>query len=272
MSAKSYKITFVGAGRMASAIIRSLLNSQSYAPGDIACCSAKDGTAEALSAATGIHIVDPETNGCFKTNTLVLACKPQQLNTLSETIIESARDTLLISILAGTRIEKLNSKFPGARNIVRVMPNTPGSIGEGMSGYSFSAELLDADKQIVENLLESLGKYVAIDETEMDELTSISGSGPAYLFLFAEALRDAGIAQGFSAETATLLANQTLLGAARLLDESDEPAEELRRQVTSPAGTTHAAIESFKKDGLSEIVSRAVEACKKRSIELSNLD
>jgi pyrroline-5-carboxylate reductase len=272
MSKEAYKLTFVGAGRMASAIIQSLLRTDEYTPEVIACCSAKDGTAESLSQKTGVRVIDPDHTEPFQTDALILACKPQQLNTVAPSVIASSKGTLLISILAGTRIDKLQAHFPEVRNVVRVMPNTPGSIGAGMSGYACANPMNSNDEATVTQLLASLGEFIAIKEEEMDALTAVSGSGPAYLFLFAECLRDAGIEQGFSPEVATLLANQTLLGASKLLVDQEVSAEELRTQVTSPGGTTHAAIESFLADGFASIVSKAVEAAKVRSIELSKLD
>ena len=268
MAEDCYKITFVGAGRMASAMIKSLLRSGLYQAQEIACCSAKDGTAEKLVAETGIRMIDPEAEQVFNTDTMVLACKPQQLNTVSATLVNSASGCLLISILAGTRIATLLGKFSDARNVVRVMPNTPGSIGEGVSAFSPSQPLLDADRATVENVLRSMGQTLAVEESQLDAITAVSGSGPAYLFLFVEGLYHAALKEGFDETTAMQLAKQTVIGSAKLLEQSGESPETLRIQVTSPNGTTQAAIESFQKNHFIEIIAEAVEAARKRSIEL----
>ena len=257
---------------MASAMIRSLLRSGKYAATDIACCSAKDGTAEALAAETGIQLIDLDTTAQFESNAIILACKPQQLNTISEVIVKSATSSLLVSILAGTPLVKLNAKFSDTRNAVRVMPNTPGSVGAGMSAYAPDKELSDSDRETVEVLLASMGAYIQVKESELDGITAISGSGPAYLFLFVEAMYEAAIKQGFSSEIAMLLAKQTVIGSSKLLEQSELDPSELRRQVTSPGGTTHAAIENFKSNGFMEIVAKAAQACHDRSVELGNLD
>jgi len=256
---------------MASAMIRSLLRSGAFTVGDIACCSAKDGTAESLASETGIKLIDLDKIPSFSTHTMVLACKPQQLNSISETVIQSSKGCLLVSILAGTTLSKLNSRFPSARNLVRVMPNTPGSVGAGMSAYAPQMELSSEDRSIVEQLLGSMGAYIAVQERELDAITAISGSGPAYLFLFVEAMQEAAIHQGFSPEVAMLLAKQTVIGSAKLMELSEFEPKELRRQVTSPGGTTQAAIESFQSSNFNAIVSKAVQAAHDRSVELGKL-
>lgn len=271
MPDKLYKITFVGAGRMASAMIKSLLTTGLYRPDDIACCSANDGTAEKLVNDTGIQIIDPESAVAFETDTMILACKPQQLNSISTTIVNSAAQSLLISILAGTRILTLKNKFRHVRNTVRVMPNTPGSIGEGISAFSPAEPLSEVDRITVENVLRSMGSMIEVNESKLDSITAVSGSGPAYLFLFVEGLYHAALKEGFDESTSMQLARQTVIGSARLLEQSAESPEVLRTQVTSPGGTTQAAIQSFQENRFTEIIGEAVEAARKRSIELGKL-
>ena len=271
MSTPNYKITFIGAGRMASAMIRSLLRSGKYNPEALACCSAKDGTAEALVKETGIHLIDLDTVAAFQSESIVLACKPQQLSTISPLVVDASKDALLVSILAGTTLATLGSKFQNSRSLVRVMPNTPGSVGEGMSAYASNKALESADRSVVETLLASMGLYLEVKESELDAITAVSGSGPAYLFLFVEAMYEAAVQQGFAPETAMLLAKQTVIGSAKLLEQSNIEPSELRRQVTSPGGTTQAAIESFQANQFNDIVARAVQAAHDRSVELGKL-
>lgn len=257
---------------MASAMIRSLLRSGHYSPNELACCSAKDGTAESLVADTGIGLIDLEAGTTFTTDSMVLACKPQQLHTLADAVVKAARGSLLVSILAGTPLRKLETKLPECRNLVRVMPNTPGSVGAGMSAYSPASSLQDRDRDTVEILLKSMGAYIEVKEAELDGVTAISGSGPAYLFLFVEALYEAAKEQGFTDDVAMLLAKQTVIGSATLLAESGTDPAELRHQVTSPGGTTQAAIQQFQADGFAATVARAVQAAHDRSVELGQLD
>ncbi len=271
-SVPKYEVVFVGAGMMATAMVKSLLKAGTYQAGQIACCSAPDGTAERLQEATGIAIVDADATGGFQANVLVLACKPQQLTTLSEAVIANAEGALLISILAGTTIDKLSAKFPTARNVVRVMPNTPGSIGEGISAYAPKVHLNAADIVPVHGLLAALGEYLEVAEERIDAVTAISGSGPAYLFYFAEALIVSAKALGFNDADAAKLARKTITGSAALLAASDKAPDELRLQVTSPGGTTQAAIESMQVDDLIGLVKKATTAARDRSIELSQLD
>jgi len=158
-----------------------------------------------------------------------------------------------------------------ARNIVRSMPNTPGQIGSGITGYLFASSPSQEDRDTIHKVLSSLGQVrEVVEETDIDRVTAISGSGPAYIFEFTSALEDAGKEIGLSAELARDLALHTVLGAAKLMEKSNFAPEELRNQVTSPNGTTQAALESFSNDQLRAIISRAAHAARDRSIELSN--
>ncbi|MBN2234563.1 MAG: pyrroline-5-carboxylate reductase [Opitutales bacterium] len=268
---KSFGVFFIGAGMMGGSMVRSLIRGNAFPPDQIGCCSAKDGTAEKLAAETGIAVVDFDAGHPPSTNVLVLACKPQQLSALSSTITGGFKDTLLVSILAGTPISKIRERFPTARAIVRAMPNTPGSIGAGITAWASDQTLQPNDATAVATVLGSLGDVIFTKESELDAVTAISGSGPAYLFLFTEALEKAARGFGFDEATALKLARQTIIGAAKLMDESPLHPSELRRQVTSPGGTTQAAVQSFEQGGLHDLVNKATQAAHARSIELSKL-
>ena len=173
--------------------------------------------------------------------------------------------------MAGITLKRLQRSFPKAKNIVRSMPNTPGQIGEGATGYFFLKDPENEDAKTIQSILSSLGKtHSSKQESELDLVTAISGSGPAYLFEFTCALEEAAREIGLDAQIAKELALQTIIGSAKLMENSDFSPEELRNQVTSPNGTTQAALESFSSDELREIVKRAVTAARNRSIELSN--
>ncbi|WP_309380379.1 pyrroline-5-carboxylate reductase [Cerasicoccus frondis] len=263
------KVAFIGAGRMASAMVRGLLKTGHYSPAEIGCTCGDDPTGPQLAKSTGI-VYEPELEKLLSASSIiVLACKPQQFNGLNATIAALAKDQLIISILAGIPLARINARFPDARNRVRSMPNTPGQIGEGISAYASDQRLSDSDNEIVQLVLGALGEVVAVPEDQLDAVTAVSGSGPAYVFEFTAALAEAGIAAGLPPQVAAKLARQTVIGSGNLLKESSEDPEELRRQVTSPGGTTQAALEQFSDDKLRDIVRHAVIAAKTRSIELA---
>jgi pyrroline-5-carboxylate reductase len=199
----------------------------------------------------------------------VLACKPQQLAGLDPRLADLASGRLVISILAGKRLSQIAATFPRARNIVRAMPNTPGQIGAGITGWASLKPLSDSDRSVVTTVLGSLGEMVALDEKDLDAVTALSGSGPAFLFEFVAALREGGIAAGLPREVAAKLAQATVLGSARLLAETRIEPEELRDQVTSPHGTTFAGLQCMAARGFRDTMKETILAAKNRSEELS---
>ena len=265
------EVAFVGAGKMVSAIVKSLLHTSSFKASDLVCCSARDGTSERLAEETGIQ----RSNSLLEMldsspEVLVLGCKPQQLAELPSEVSDKTAGIIILSIMAGITLERLKDAFPMARNIVRSMPNTPGQIGEGVTGYLFAQSPSSGDAQLVSKVLSSLGEACLVEfEDDIDRVTAISGSGPAYLFEFTCALEKAAEDIGLSPELAEKLSRQTIVGAAKLIEQSGLHPEELRNQVTSPNGTTQAALESFSSSQLREIVIKAANAAKERSIELS---
>ncbi len=262
------KIAFLGAGRMASAMVGGILG-KGVRPTDLSCTSGPDDTARQLSAKTGITAEDDLAKLLAGTDAVVLACKPQQLASLDPRLADLTAGKLVLSILAGKRLGTLAKTFPQARNLVRAMPNTPGQIGAGVTGWCSLQPLATADQAIVDLILGALGKRVGLREDQLDAVTGVSGSGPAYVFEFAAALRDAGIAVGLDRDTAKLLAYETLLGAAKLLVQSPEEAEELRNQVTSPNGTTYAGLKRMEAHNFRAVIGETVLAATRRSEELS---
>ncbi|WOO43289.1 pyrroline-5-carboxylate reductase [Rubellicoccus peritrichatus] len=263
------QIGFIGAGRMASAMVEGILRDQVFQANEVACTCGDDPTGPDLAARTGISYQADLNALVTESDVIVLACKPQQFAGLDESLNAAAEGKLVISILAGTTLERLNKKFPLARNIVRSMPNTPGQIGAGITGFASFSELSAQDGSTVTKILESLGTVVSLEEKQLDAVTAVSGSGPAYIFEFTAGLREAAEKSGLDSVTADALARETLIGAALLMQQSKIDPVELRKMVTSPGGTTQAALESFEEDGLRNIISRAVEAACKRSVELA---
>jgi pyrroline-5-carboxylate reductase len=260
---------FLGAGAMAGAMVRGLLASGGTKPASIICIGGNDPTATNLARDTGVLVANSFEELLDGADVLIVACKPQNLADLPPTLAAVTAGTLVISIVAGKRLATLKMLFPQARNVVRVMPNTPGQIGAGVSGWCVGSALTSSDRGTLLELLQALGKVIEVEEPMMDALTAVSGSGPAYVFEFAAALREAGIAAGLPGDTAKLLAQETILGAARLLVESDTPAEVLRDRVTSPNGTTFAALQVFRAREFRALIAEAVAAASRRSKELS---
>jgi pyrroline-5-carboxylate reductase len=263
------KIAFLGAGNMAAAIVEGLLAKDAATASDLVCFSGSGKTATALAARTGIaqvHSLDELLAGA---DTLIVAFKPQHLAGADPRLAELTTGKLVLSVLAGKRIATLAKTFPHSRNLVRTMPNTPSQIGAGITGWCIRAPLVAADQTTVNTILGALGKSVEVQEDQMDGLTAVSGSGPAYVFEFAAALRDAGVAAGLTPETAQKLSVETLLGAARLLARTNIEPETLRNQVTSPNGTTFAGLQRMAARDFRGLILETVLAAKARSEELS---
>ncbi|MEO5958802.1 MAG: pyrroline-5-carboxylate reductase [Opitutaceae bacterium] len=263
------KIAFLGAGNMASAIVDGLLTNKAATPADLICFGGDDDTAAKLAARTGIaaaHSVEELVAGG---DTLLVAFKPQHLDQADPRFAQWTAGKLVLSILAGKKLSSLVKVFPRARNVVRTMPNTPGQIGAGITAWCARDPLSATDLAIVEKILGSLGQIVAVPESQMDAITAVSGSGPAYVFEFAAALRDAAIAAGLAPDIAIKLAVETLLGSARLLARKNIEPETLRNQVTSPNGTTFAGLKRMEAHNFRGLIRETVLAAKARSEELS---
>jgi pyrroline-5-carboxylate reductase len=262
------KIAFLGAGNMAAAMVDGLL-AKGVAPADLACHTSSGRTAAALAARTGIGLAASLDELLARAETLVVAFKPQHLATADPRLAELTAGKLVVSVLAGKKLARLAAGFPRARNIVRTMPNTPGQIGAGITGWCALNPLTPVDRASVETLLGALGQAIEVPESDMDALTAVSGSGPAFVFEFAAALRDGGIAAGLAPAVAEKLSVETLLGAARLLARRQVDPETLRNQVTSPNGTTFAGLQRMAARDFRGLIRETVLAAKARSEELS---
>ncbi len=204
-----------------------------------------------------------------KISDVLLSVKPDQVQRVCEQL-SSIFPVRLISIAAGVTISALESYLPSETRVIRVMPNTPAMINEGMSVLSPGSCASSTDVEWAASIFTAVGKTIVMDEKLINAVTGVSGSGPAYVFALAEAMTKAGINEGLDHESADLLVRQTLLGAATLLTSSQESPEELRNAVTSPNGTTAAAISVFKDRGFQEILIDAVSAATQRADELGS--
>ena len=266
-------VTFIGGGNMARAIYGGLLDSGFSATN----LSVVDPSAAAQDNArqAGIeHVYDSAPGEALLADLIVLAIKPQitkaALQPLSGRL---ATHSLVLSIVAGINAESLAALLglSDTGRIIRCMPNTPALVGEGMTGLYASRDAGSAEgKALAERVMSSVGQCVWVEnESDLDVVTAISGSGPAYFFLFIESLTDAAIALGMNGESARKLALQTALGASRLASLSREDAVTLRKNVTSPGGTTEQAIKAFEASDIRGIVAQATKAAARRSVELS---
>ena len=264
-------IAFVGGGNMARSLVGGLV-AQGRDPASIHVAEPVAALREALRADFGVVAFEQGAQAVEGAGTWVFATKPQVLRGVCESLAPQAQAArpLVVSIAAGITAAQLDRWLGGGLPVVRAMPNTPALLGAGVTGL-FASDAVDADgRDFAESLLAAAGRTVwTDDEAQIDAVTGVSGSGPAYVFLLAEAMTDAGIAEGLPPETARILALQTVLGAARMLTESDVDAVELRRRVTSPNGTTQAAIETFEAGGFRELVAAAIHAARLRGAELS---
>jgi pyrroline-5-carboxylate reductase len=264
------RLAFIGGGNMARSLIGGLLKTGAAAS-SIRVAEPQAQAREALGREFGVATFAENRLAAADAEVLLLAVKPQVMPALQAELRDmlQRQRPLLISIAAGVRLDQLERWF-GALPIVRCMPNTPALIGAGATGLCANARVSPPQKAQAQHILDAVGltRWIG-EEALMDTVTALSGSGPAYFFALVEALEDAAVAQGMPRETARALAAQTCLGAGRMLVESGEAPGELRRRVTSPNGTTQAALESFAADGLTRIAARAVAAATRRGAELA---
>jgi pyrroline-5-carboxylate reductase len=267
------KIAFIGGGNMAAALIA--------------------GLAGKLTAGADIHVVDPNPASLAKltqqygvttataadaavgaADVIVLAIKPQSMREVAAQLLpllDSSRQTLIVSVAAGIRSADLSRWLDGYGAIVRCMPNTPALIGMGITGMVASAGVSAEQKQTADDILRAVGPTVWLDdESKIDAVTAISGSGPAYVFYFIEAMQQAAGELGLSAEQGTQLALATFAGAAQLANQSSEPVSLLRERVTSKGGTTYAALTSMEDSGVKAAIVTAVKAAAARGKEMGD--
>jgi pyrroline-5-carboxylate reductase len=267
------RIAFIGGGNMARSLIGGLIRNGASAQSiDVA----EPGTELRAALARDFQIAVHAHNetAAQAADVLILAVKPQVMKAVCGGLsaLVQARRPLVISIAAGIRIGQLEHWLGGKVALVRCMPNTPALIGAGATGLCANAAVDAERRALAQSILGAAGLSLWIDdETLMDTVTALSGSGPAYFFLLVEALEDAAVAQGMPRATARALAIQTCAGAGRMLAEDGAAPAELRERVTSPNGTTQAALDSFAASGFRETVARAIAAATRRGQELSAL-
>lgn len=267
---KNKKISFIGGGNMAQALISGLL-AKGILPEYITVSDPNPDNREQLQA-KGINTIDSAKNplDALMADVVVLAVKPQIMSTVLADFSQVLDKQLIISVAAGLSTDSLIKMLNGYQNIVRAMPNTPAMVQAGATGLYATDSIDEQEKQLATELMGASGLVIWVDDEEqLHAVTAVSGSAPAYFFYFIESVIQGGIDLGLSQEQASALAMQTALGAAKMSISSDDTPEQLRRKVMSPGGTTEAAVHSLQADKVNELIGKAMQACVKRSREMS---
>ena len=267
------KIAFIGGGNMARSLIGGLV-ATGMSNKDISVSEPKADLRETLTKDFGVNALEENASAVMGANVIVLAVKPQMLQevvTPLGSLVAEARP-LLISVAAGVTCSSIERWIGGDPALIRVMPNTPALIGAGISALYANSNVGVDQRALAEKIVTAVGKTVWIEEESlMDAVTAVSGSGPAYFFYVMQAIYDAAVREGLDAQTARLLSLETALGAARLAVESTEEPGSLQQQVTSPGGTTEAAIKILDDSGVRDTLQKAVSAARARGGELAKL-
>lgn len=270
--AEDLTIAFVGAGNMAGALIRGLIGTKTIPSTHIIAADPDQARLDRLESDLAIRVTKSNEAAVEKANVVVLATKPQVFGQVLPSLAASLKpETLVISIAAGISTRIIERMLSDGTHVVRTMPNTPALVGAGATAVAAGTHATDEDLALAQRLFESVGVVVRVPESQIDAVTGVSGSGPAYVFAMIEALRDAGAREGLPEATALELASQTVFGTARLLLERGEAPEALRQQVTSPGGTTVAGLQALDAKGFRDAVLGAVRAATRRSTELGKI-
>ena len=268
MSQSPLTVGFIGAGQMATALAKGLLDSGFISPGQMIAAEPFESTRQRFAELTNAKVTSRNQDVADSADVIILAVKPQQVpEVLQELAGRLSGKHLVISVAAGVSLDLLQRLGPDVR-IVRVMPNTPCLMGVGASAYACSATATEADASLVDKMLSTVGLAIRVPERQLDAVTGLSGSGPAYVYLMIEALSDGGVRMGLPRETATKLAAQTVLGAAKMVLDSGKHPGALKDAVASPGGTTIAGLHALEIGGVRGSLMNAVQAATVRSMEL----
>jgi len=261
-------ISFIGAGNMAEAMIRGLLRGNVFAPEEITASGPREERMRELAERFRIRTTT-DNREATKADIIVLSVKPQIMSRVLEQIgSDISPETLVISIAAGVPVRAIQARLAEGTRVVRAMPNTPALVDAGATAIAGGEHARASDLEAAKRIFDAVGITVILEESSMDAVTGLSGSGPAYVFLILEALSDAGVKVGLSRRNSQLLAAQTLLGSAKLLLETNEHPGRLKDMVTSPGGTAITGLHTLENGGVRTTLMNAVEAATKRSREL----
>lgn len=263
------RIAFIGAGNMASAIIRGIISQGLFLGDQIMVSAPSQSSRDRMAADFGVKTTADNCQAAAFGRVLVLAVKPKVLDEVILQIRDAlAEDTLIISIVAGKSLKTLEGAFGRPISLVRVMPNTPAMVGEAMSALTPNGELSKEDMALAVRLFEALGRAEVVPENLMDAVTGLSGSSPAYIYMLIEAMADAGVASGLPRSQAYTFAAQAVLGSAKMVLETGLVPGQLKDQVTSPGGTTIAGLKALEEGGFRGLVMDGILAAVKKSEEM----
>ena len=265
------KIAFLGAGNMAGALVKGLVAAGAALPDEILCTDVRKERLDELASKHRVRIGQDNVEAVRWADVVVLATKPQVFDRLLPDVARGVRtDSLVVSIAAGVPIAAIEARLTAGTRVVRTMPNTPCLVDAGATAIAAGTHASDDDVTLARRLFESVGVTVVLDESLLDAVTGLSGSGPAYIFLIIEALADAGVKVGLHRESALLLAAQTVFGSAKMLLETGEHPGRLKDMVTSPGGTAIAGLHTLEAGGLRTTLINAVETATARSRQLGD--
>jgi pyrroline-5-carboxylate reductase len=267
--ASKLNVGFLGAGKMATALAKGFVRAEIVVPREIMASDPHEAARKIFAAELGSKTTTSNLDVAKFAGVIVLATKPDQVATaLAEIQTAFSSKQLLISIAAGVTLAKLEKALPAGARVIRVMPNTPALVGAGASAYALGANATAQDGELARKLLSAVGLAIQVKEALLDAVTGLSGSGPAYVYQFIEALSDGGVAAGLPRDIATLLAAQTVSGAAKMVLETGQHPGALKDQVTSPGGTTIEGLHELEKGQLRATVMNAVRAATEKSKKL----
>ncbi|MGH7255764.1 MAG: pyrroline-5-carboxylate reductase [Nitrospirales bacterium] len=261
-------IAFIGAGQMAEALIGGLLAAQVTEPSALVAADPSGERRDLLKRRFGIRVGADNRDAAGSAQVVVLAVKPQVMETVLSHLAPVVAGRLVLSIAAGVSLDRLAAGLPGDTRLVRAMPNAPALVREGMTALAFAPGVRPEERDLARTLFEAVGRTIVVDEALMDAVTGLSGSGPAFVFVVIEALADGGVKMGLPRPVAETLAAQTVLGAARMLLDTKEHPGRLKDRVASPGGTTIAGLYELERAGFRNSLMAAVEAATIRSREL----
>lgn len=263
----SKKIGFIGAGKMAEALIKALIEKKIVRAVNIIASDISSARLAKIKKQTGINTAKNNKEVVKKSDVVFLAVKPQNMNSVLDEIKKIVRkEQMIVSIAAGIKLKTIEKKLNA--KIVRVMPNTPCLVGEMAAGFSVGKKVTNSEKIIVDEILNSAGKAFLLTEKQLDAVTALSGSGPAFFAYFTDAMAKAAIKQGLNKDAAYELAFQTCKGTGKLLQETGLAPEELIKMVASPKGTTEAGLKVLNNSQIKKILQKTINAAVKRSKEL----
>ena len=264
------RLGVIGCGKMGSALIKGAVIKGAIQGDEVMVFDTFRESAEVLSKQVGAQISNSSNNLVRNSEAVLLCVKPQDIISLTSSIDRDRDGILFISIAAGVKIHDLEKSLLKEDRVIRVMPNTPAMIGKGASAQSRGTNAIESDTQFVANLLNAVGVTLEVPEKQLDAVTGLSGSGPAYIYTVIEAMADGGVLVGLPKDQSLMLAAQTVSGAAEMIINSKEHPAKLRDQVSSPGGTTIAGLAALESGKLRSTLIEAVQAATKRSQELGN--